>query len=127
MTRGSRRSGVALITALALLLVVAAAGAALCVRVTETARSNVAERETLAARYAAEAGIERARWALAKDAAYAGETLRFDAFDVAVRVAARPDGRREARSIAASPSAHAVAAATLRLGGSLPVVETWRE
>jgi len=49
MTRSGRRSGAALILALAALLVVAAAGAALSARVTETAKSNVDERADLAA------------------------------------------------------------------------------
>jgi hypothetical protein len=127
VTPRSKRSGAALIMSLALLVVVAAAGAALCVRVTETSRSNVAERQDLAARYAAEAGIERARWSLARDAAFAGESLRFEAFDVTIRVTPAADGRREVRAVASSPSSHAAASATLRLGASLPVVEAWRE
>ncbi len=127
MTRRSKRSGAALIMALALLLVVAAAGAALCLRVTETARSNIGERESLAARYAAEAGIERARWSLARDAAYAGEPMRFGAFDVTICVTTAGDGRREVRAVASSSSSHAAISATLRLGDALPVVDAWRE
>lgn len=127
MTRLRRHRGAALIMSLALLFVVAAAGAALCLRVSETARSNVAERWNVAARCAAQAGVERARATLAGDAAYAGETFRFDAFDVVVGVTPAPDGYRAVRSTATSPAARAVVEAKLRLGSGLPTIESWRE
>lgn len=123
----TRDRGTALIMALALLFVVAATGAALCLRVEETSRSNVAERRDLAARYAAEAGVERARAALAADANWAGETFAFDAFDVAVEVARGDGDCREVRSRASSPAAHATAFAKLRLGSGLPSVASWND
>jgi len=125
--RAGRRTGVALIFAIAALFVVAAAGAALCLRTTETARSNVAERTDLDARYAAQAGVERARWALARDAAYSGGAFRFDAFDVDVRVATSDGGRRVVRATATSAASRAWCEATLRPGVGLPVVESWRD
>jgi type II secretory pathway component PulK len=127
VTRRSPQSGAALLLAIAALVVVAAAGAALCLRVSETARSNVSERANLAARYAAQAGVEKARAAIARDPAYAGESFRFDDFDVDVKTTSDADGRRVVRSTAASATSRAWVEATLRVGAGLPVVESWRE
>jgi hypothetical protein len=125
--RARRRTGAALFFAIASLFVVAAAGAALCLRTTETARSNVAERIELDARYAAQAGVARARWALARDAAYAGGSFRFDAFDVDVRVTPSDGGRRVVRATATSAASRAWVEATLRPGVGLLDVESWRD
>ena len=73
--RTKRESGMALIVAL---LVVAAAA---LFAMTTTARSRrgavdtVRDRATAIARAAAAGGVEHARWALARDADYTGETL----------------------------------------------------
>ena len=127
MTRTNRRTGATLVMVLMLLLAVATAGATLCLRASDTARLNVLGRERLAARYAAEAGIARARASLAHDAAYAGETIRFDAFDVAIRVAPSPDGRRAVRAVATSPTAHTAVEAKLRLTSGLPAIDAWAD
>jgi hypothetical protein len=110
---------------LMLLLAVAAAGAALCMRAADTARLDVLGRGKLAARWAAEAGVARARASLSRDAAYEGGTFRLDAFDVSVRISASPDGRRSVRAVASSPSAHAAVEAKLRLTPGLPAIEGW--
>ena len=125
--RRHRQSGISLTIALLALVAVSAAGAALYASTERTVRVNATSRDRLAARYAAEAGVEKARWALARDASYAGETLRFDAFDVTVKVTAGPDGRSTVHAVAASPAMHASADATLRLTSALPIVESWRE
>ena len=71
--------------------------------------------------------MERARWALLRDARYEGETLQFGGFDVTVRVTAAPDGRLDVRALAASPTAHAAVDSRLRLTSELPVIESWRD
>jgi type II secretory pathway component PulK len=122
-----RDAGAALVMVLAVLFAVAAAGTALCLRTDETVRSTHAMRANLAARYAAQAGVESARAALARDPAHAGQTLRFDDFDVVVAVDPSLEGQREVRVTASGPRSHAVLACTLRLGPGLPVVTSWRE
>jgi hypothetical protein len=110
-----------------LLAAVAAAGATLCLRVVDTAKDNVLERASLAARYAAQAGVERARWSLARDAEYDGESMRFGAFDVAVTVTCAADGTRAVHAVASSPAMSTTADATLRLTAGLPAVTSWHD
>ena len=128
-----RERGLALI--LALLLVAAAALLALTAagRSRDLAMDAARDRASVTARAAADGGIERARWALARDAGYTGETLRIGACDVEIRVERGDDGRATVRSIArvgTSPFAESVtqraeADVALRADG-LPGVTAWR-
>ena len=127
MTRLRTEAGLTLSIALVALVAVAASGAALYATTERTVRVNATSRDRVAARYAAEAGIERARWALGRDASYTGETMRFGAHDVTVKVTAAPQGRWAVHALAASPTMRASIDATLRPTSSLPVVETWRD
>jgi hypothetical protein len=125
MTR-RRQSGAALIFALVALLVVATAAAALDLRTVHLARENVAERERLSARAAAQGGIERARWSLAHDSAYVGETLRVGERNVVVRVEADP-ADPALRRVRASSSPAAVTAVLRLRGGVVAGIVSWRE
>jgi type II secretory pathway component PulK len=125
--RRTTERGASLILALGLLFVVAAAGAALCLRTDETVRENVAQRANLAARYAAQAGVEKARLALSNDAAYAGETFRFDTFDVSVAVTSDDVAHRIVRVTATCATARAGVDVKLRLASGLPSIDVWSE
>ena len=128
-----RENGVALI--MALLVVAAAALFALTMahRGRRLATDTILDRVAATARAAASGGIERARWALARDADYAGETLRIGTSDVEIRVV-RTDEHAEILVLAtttAAPFADSVtervdAALALRASG-LPTITRWSE
>lgn len=103
-----RERGFFLVHALFLLILAAALSAVLLTRSRGLAAATAHDRVELRAVYAAEGGLAKARHALARDPAYAGETLRIGACTVTITVerggaatriaaVARPGGvRREA-------------------------------
>lgn len=129
-----RQSGLALI--MALLLVAAAAVLALTAanRSRDVAAGQIIDGAAVVAQAAADGGIERARWALARDSSYTGESLRIGRCDVRIQVEHGTDGELQVLSIArapAAPFAETVServSATLRPTESgLPTVTAWRE
>ena len=129
-----RQSGLAMI--MALLLVAAAAVLALTAanRSRNVAGEQVLDGARVAAQAAANGGLERARWALARDTGYAGETIRIGRSDVEISAKRETGGDFEVIAIArtpAAPFAETVAGrveATLRTSANgLPTVIDWRE
>lgn len=133
----TRRRGAALWMALGLLLVVAAAGAVIHARTVESANAALRGRSDLDAFWAAEAGIARARAALAADPAWAGGPLALGSSTVTIAVEADGEERRVRSEAHFEPSgggpagsptaARALVVAHLRLAqeGALPAVVSW--
>jgi Tfp pilus assembly protein PilV len=122
-----RESGVSLTIALVALFVTAASAAALFATTERTARSNSAERGRLAARYAAEAGVERARWAIGRDSAYEGERMQFDGFDVTIDAVGQHAEERCVIVEVTGSRGKSRVEATLREAPGLPVVIRWND
>ncbi len=131
--RANRDRGMALIITL---LVVAAAALFAMTMADRTRRGvvdTVRDRLSATAHAAASGGIEHARWALARDPDYAGETLQIGASDVRLDVTRNADQVQVVAraAIDAAPYASEIAErveATLALRGEhLPVVTHWRE
>ena len=128
-----RQSGMALIVAL--LVVAAAALFAMTTadRSWRGAVDTVRDRATATARAAAAGGVERARWALARDADYTGETLRVGTSDVVISVVRdgadiEVDVRAATTAAPYSDSVTERVEASLTLRGTrLPTVTGWRE
>ena len=128
-----RERGMALI--IALLVVAAAALCALTMaeRGRRVATDTVVDRVTATARAAASGGVERARWALARDVDYQGETLRIGACDVTIEV--MHDGTQCAVTVTAQTGAAPFAeSVTQRVEADLslhearlPKIVSWRE
>lgn len=129
---GSRRQeGVALV--LAILVVAAAALVALTMagRARRGVTDAALDRASSTARAAASGGIERARWALARDRAYTGESLQVGDSEVVISV---PDGECVV-AVATSRSGVAGVSATHRIEADvvcndddgLPRIRAWRE
>ena len=136
MRRRARSRGAALLIALGMLVVVATAGVVLQQRTLDLAKATTRGRLQLAARWAAEGGIESARAALARDAAFTGSTLRVGATEVVVtvRADAADAALRHVRAVAVvAPSGPAAAServqidAVLRVGPGLPSRGGWSQ
>jgi len=89
-----RERGLALVWALLFLGLVAAAGVLVLERGRALDGADRADRAALQAYYAARGGVEQARWALARDPAYAGGPLRVGGQEVVVVVQRTDDGWR---------------------------------
>ena len=129
-----RQNGLALI--MALLLVAAAAVLALSAanRSRDVAAGQIIDGASVTAQAAADGGVERARWALARDVSYTGESLRIGRCDVEIQVERGSDGELQVLSIARAPAAPFAETVTERVSATLrqtesglPSVSTWRE
>jgi Tfp pilus assembly protein PilX len=125
--------GMALV--IALLVVAAAALLALTMadRGLRVARDTVVDRVSATAQAAAAGGVDRARWALAQDPDYDGETLEIG--NCSVSIAVVNAGRKRSVAISAStgsaPFAETVTrrvdAELLLRDAALPRITAWRE
>ena len=130
----SRERGMSLV--LALLLVAAAALFALtaAARSRDLAMDEVRDRATMQARWAAEGAVERARWALARDPAYAGETCDVGATSVEIRIESSHGTASRVTAIATTSAAPFAETITQQLAtdligrrAALPRVAAWHE
>jgi hypothetical protein len=120
--RGER--GFLLPGALALLLVVTAAGGVMLARSRTLLASSQTALRGAQALHAADGGLETARAALAADPAWPGASVRVGACDVTVRVERAGSGWRVA--VRAQPGDARVEADLDPVAGGLPRVRSWR-
>jgi type II secretory pathway component PulK len=121
MTTSSR--GFALVWALLLTVVASTACAALVVDVRTAHMTSATAVQSAQAFFAAEGGLAHARHRLARDAAYAGETLRIG--PCTVRVGVRKQSPGWEVEAEAEPGGALVRCALVP-GGGLPAVERWQ-
>ncbi len=125
----ARRRGAALIQALLLLVVATAVAAGAAARVQRTVDATVLDRAEVTAAAAASGGVELARAALARDAAWTGGTRTLGGSEIEVRVSAgASDAERHVVVVARAVRATQRVEAELRLDAAgLPRVVAWRE
>ncbi len=135
-----RQRGMALILALLLVAFAAMTALTLASRARDVAMDAARDRTGAVARAAAQGGVERARWALARDPNYRGETVTIGASSVTVTVGVGgAPGADGSRAVTVTVIAHApappfadsmtarVIAELRRRRDQLPAIVTWRE